>query len=69
MALAIVSLFALTLFPIFSGVAGKLLGVAIILLITSIHYLKRKRRRSFPGHYHGYQDHSFPDRHCAWKIM
>ncbi|MFJ5750183.1 amino acid permease [Peribacillus frigoritolerans] len=37
MALAIVSYLA-TFFPFFSGVAGKLLGIAIILLITSIHY-------------------------------
>ncbi|WP_342043103.1 amino acid permease [Bacillus sp. OTU2372] len=37
MALAIVSYLA-TFFPFFSGIAGKLLGVAIILVITSIHY-------------------------------
>ncbi|MGG3480060.1 amino acid permease [Peribacillus frigoritolerans] len=37
MALALVSYLA-TFFPFFSGVAGKLLGIAIILLITSIHY-------------------------------
>ncbi|MBL3645860.1 amino acid permease [Bacillus sp. RHFB] len=37
MALAIVSYLA-TFFPFFSGIAGKLLGIAIILLITSIHY-------------------------------
>ncbi|TKH02968.1 amino acid permease [Peribacillus simplex] len=37
MALAIVSYLA-TFFPFFSGVAGKLLGIAIILLITAIHY-------------------------------
>ncbi|MGM0890263.1 MAG: amino acid permease [Bacillota bacterium] len=37
MALAIVSYLA-TFFPFFSGFAGKLLGIAIILLITSIHY-------------------------------
>ncbi|MFJ7307487.1 amino acid permease [Peribacillus frigoritolerans] len=37
MALAIVSYLA-TFFPFFSGAAGKLLGIAIILLITSIHY-------------------------------
>lgn len=37
MALAIVSYLA-TFFPFFSGVAGKLLGIAIILFITSIHY-------------------------------
>ena len=37
MALAIVSYLA-TFFPFFSGVAGKLLGIAIILLITSLHY-------------------------------
>ncbi|SNT51338.1 fructoselysine transporter, APC superfamily [Bacillus sp. OK838] len=37
MALAIVYYLA-TFFPFFSGVAGKLLGIAIILLITSIHY-------------------------------
>ncbi|MFE3977123.1 MULTISPECIES: amino acid permease [unclassified Peribacillus] len=37
MALAIVSYLA-TFFPFFSGVAEKLLGIAIILLITSIHY-------------------------------
>lgn len=37
MALAIVSYLA-TFFPFFSGGAGKLLGIAIILLITSIHY-------------------------------
>ncbi|ULT56998.1 amino acid permease [Neobacillus drentensis] len=37
MALAIVSYLA-SFFPFFSGIAGKLLGVAIILVITSIHY-------------------------------
>ncbi|MDM5358156.1 amino acid permease [Peribacillus sp. ACCC06369] len=37
MALAIVSYLA-TFFPFFSGMAGKLLGIAIILIITSIHY-------------------------------
>ncbi|MEH7110031.1 amino acid permease [Bacillus sp. JJ1764] len=37
MALAIVSYVA-SFFPFFSGIAGKLLGVAIILIITSIHY-------------------------------
>ncbi|MBT2657667.1 amino acid permease [Bacillus sp. ISL-18] len=37
MALAIVSYLA-SFFPFFSGMAGKLLGVAIILVITSIHY-------------------------------
>jgi fructoselysine transporter len=37
MALAIVSYLA-TFFPFFSGVPGKLLGIAIILVITSIHY-------------------------------
>jgi fructoselysine transporter len=37
MALAIVSYVA-TFFPFFSGFEGKLLGVAIILVITSIHY-------------------------------
>ncbi|MEH7095874.1 amino acid permease [Neobacillus vireti] len=37
MALAIVSYLA-TFFPFFSGIAGKLLGVAIILVITAIHY-------------------------------
>ncbi|PGM49378.1 amino acid permease [Bacillus sp. AFS053548] len=37
MALAVVSYLA-SFFPFFSGVAGKLLGVAIILIITSIHY-------------------------------
>ncbi|WP_026564768.1 amino acid permease [Bacillus sp. UNC41MFS5] len=37
MALAIVSYVA-TFLPFFSGVPGKLLGIAIILIITSIHY-------------------------------
>ncbi|MGN7233356.1 amino acid permease [Priestia megaterium] len=37
MALAIVSYLA-TFFPFFSGIPGKLLGIAIILIITSIHY-------------------------------
>ncbi|MBM7585121.1 fructoselysine transporter [Bacillus pakistanensis] len=37
MALAIVSYLA-TFFPFFQGVPGKLLGIAIILVITSIHY-------------------------------
>jgi len=37
MALAIVS-YVSTFFPFFSGMAGKLLGIAIILIITSIHY-------------------------------
>ncbi|MEH7612589.1 amino acid permease [Gottfriedia acidiceleris] len=37
MALAVVSYLA-SFFPFFSGVSGKLLGVAIILIITSIHY-------------------------------
>ena len=37
MALAIVSYIA-TFLPFFSGVPGKLLGIAIILIITSIHY-------------------------------
>ncbi|MFY0780475.1 amino acid permease [Peribacillus simplex] len=37
MALAIVSYLA-TFFPFFSGMAGKLFGIAIILIITSIHY-------------------------------
>lgn len=37
MALAIVSYVA-SFFPFFTGIAGKLLGVAIILVITSIHY-------------------------------
>ncbi|MBI0580849.1 amino acid permease [Neobacillus cucumis] len=37
MALAVVSYLA-SFFPFFSGFAGKLLGVAIILVITSIHY-------------------------------
>ncbi|PKR86417.1 amino acid permease [Heyndrickxia camelliae] len=37
MALAIVSYLS-SFFPFFSGIAGKLLGVAIILVITSIHY-------------------------------
>jgi len=37
MALAIVSYVA-SFFPFFSGITGKLLGVAIILIITSIHY-------------------------------
>lgn len=37
MALAVVSYLA-SFFPFFSGIAGKLLGVAIILVITSIHY-------------------------------
>ena len=37
MALAVVSYLA-SFFPFFSGIAGKLLGVAIILIITSIHY-------------------------------
>jgi fructoselysine transporter len=37
MALAIISYLA-TFFPFFSGIPGKLLGIAIILIITSIHY-------------------------------
>ncbi|MFC7391961.1 amino acid permease [Scopulibacillus cellulosilyticus] len=37
MSLAIVSYIS-TFFPFFTGFAGKLLGVAIILIITSIHY-------------------------------
>ncbi|TYP79379.1 amino acid permease [Paenibacillus methanolicus] len=46
MALAIVSYLA-SFFPFFSGFAGKLLGVAIILMITSIHYRSVKEGGRF----------------------
>ncbi|MFT9370876.1 amino acid permease [Paenibacillus polymyxa] len=46
MALAIVAYLA-SFFPFFVGIAGKLLGVAIILIITSIHYRSVKAGGSF----------------------
>ncbi|WOZ38980.1 amino acid permease [Paenibacillus polymyxa] len=46
MALAIVAYLA-SFFPFFAGIAGKLLGVAIILIITSIHYRSVKAGGSF----------------------
>ncbi|KZE71150.1 fructoselysine transporter [Paenibacillus jamilae] len=46
MALAIVAYLA-SFFPFFVGIAGKLLGVAIILVITSIHYRSVKAGGSF----------------------
>lgn len=46
MALAIVSYIS-TFIPFFSGMAGKLLGIAIILLITSIHYRSVKEAGFF----------------------
>ncbi|AHM64190.1 amino acid permease [Paenibacillus polymyxa] len=46
MALAIVAYLA-SFFPFFVGITGKLLGVAIILIITSIHYRSVKAGGSF----------------------
>ncbi|KAF9139136.1 amino acid permease [Paenibacillus cellulositrophicus] len=46
MALAIVTYLA-SFFPFFSGIAGKLLGIAIILFITSIHYRSVKEGGRF----------------------
>ncbi|AFH65586.1 amino acid permease [Paenibacillus caseinilyticus] len=46
MALAIVS-YAASFFPFFSGIAGKLLGVALILAITSLHYRSVKEGGRF----------------------